>query len=108
MLNPRSALVQFNLANLLEERGRLDQARDHYVEAIRLDSAYPDPHFNLALVYERLGKHGKACEQWRAYLRLDPQSRWSAYARSKLEQVPLKVVAGGKAANETTNNKASQ
>jgi tetratricopeptide (TPR) repeat protein len=91
-LNPRSALVQFNLANLLEEKGQLEPARDHYEQAIRLDPAYPDPHFNLALVYERLSKHGKACEQWRSYLRLDPQSRWAAYARSKLEQIPLRVV----------------
>jgi tetratricopeptide (TPR) repeat protein len=92
VLNPRSALVHFNLANLLEEQGQLEAARDHYEKAIELDPIYSDPRFNLALIYERLGRHGKACQQWRGYLRLDPDSRWGAYARQKLEQISLRVV----------------
>jgi tetratricopeptide (TPR) repeat protein len=93
VLNPRSALVHFNLANLLEEMGQLEAARDHYQQAIELDPSYPDPCFNLALIYERLGRHGKACEQWRGYLRLDRDSRWAAYAREKLERIPLRLVS---------------
>ena len=92
-LNPRSALVHFNLANLLEERGQLATARDHYEQAIVLDPQYPDPRFNLALIYDRIGRHGKACEQWRGYLQLDPDSRWAAYARQKLAQIPLRLVS---------------
>lgn len=99
-LNPGSALVHFNLGNLLEERDQADAARSHYDEAIRLDPAYPDPCFNLALLYERMGRHGKACQQWRAYLRLDSESRWSAYARQKLQQIPLRVISSSKSHNE--------
>ena len=99
-LNPSSALVHFNLGNLLEEQGHLDAAQNHYEEAIRLDPAYPDPRFNLALVFEQLGRHGKACQQWRWYLRLDSESRWAAYARQRLEQVPLRVVSSARPQNE--------
>ena len=99
-LNPSSALVHFNLGNLLEEQGHLDAAPNHYEEAIRLDPAYPDPRFNLALVFEQLGRHGKACQQWRWYLRLDSESRWAAYARQRLEQVPLRVVSSARPQNE--------
>ncbi|MBI2819217.1 MAG: tetratricopeptide repeat protein [Acidobacteria bacterium] len=99
-LNPGSALVHFNLGNLLEEQNQLERARSHYEEAVRLDPKYPDPRFNLALVLERLGRHGKACQQWRAYLRLDSNSRWAAYARQKLEQIPLRVVPPAKPHNE--------
>jgi len=99
-LSPSSALVHFNLGNLLEEQDQMDSARGHYDEAIRLDPAYPDPCFNLALLFERMGRHGKACQQWRAYLRLDSESRWSAYARQKLQQIPLRVISSSKPHNE--------
>ena len=103
-LSPGSALVHFNLGNLLEEQGKLEEARAHYEEAVRLDPAYPDPRFNLALVFEKLGRHGKASQQWRAYLKLDSESRWAAYARQQLEQVPLRLVPQPRSSPETPAN----
>jgi tetratricopeptide (TPR) repeat protein len=85
-------LVHFNLGNLLEEKGVLDGAKEQYEEAIRLDPEYPDPRFNLAMIFEKLGRHGRACEQWRSYLKLDSESRWAEYAKQKLAQIPLRVV----------------
>ena len=72
-------------------------------EAVRLDPGYPDAHYNLALVYEKLGLHGKARQQWRSYLKLDSRSHWSLYARQQLEKTPLRLVRRKKSPEEDSN-----
>jgi hypothetical protein len=36
------------------------------------DSHYPDAHYNLAFVCEKLGADAEAQQHWEAYVRLDP------------------------------------
>jgi tetratricopeptide (TPR) repeat protein len=91
-INPRSALAHFNMGNLADESGEPLRAIEHYEKAITLDTNYPDPRYNLALVYEKLGRHGQAWKNWKAYLKLDPDSKWAALARNRLAQQPWTVV----------------
>ncbi len=91
-IDPGYGLIHFNLGNVADEKNQLEKARQHYEDAVRRDPSYPDPHYNLALVYEKLGLHGKARQQWLAYLKLDRQSQWAAYAKQQVDRTPLKIV----------------
>jgi tetratricopeptide (TPR) repeat protein len=76
--------ANFNLANLLEEDGRDQDALRHYRIAMKSDPMYPDLHINLALLYEKLGSPLEACRHWRSYLRLDGSGAWADVARQRL------------------------
>jgi tetratricopeptide (TPR) repeat protein len=76
--------ANFNLANLLEEDGRDQDALRHYHVAMESDPMYPDLHINLALLYEKLGSPMEACRHWRSYLRLDGSGAWADVARQRL------------------------
>jgi tetratricopeptide (TPR) repeat protein len=43
--------------------------------------------FNLAIVYERLGKTDQAEAQWNQYMRLEPNGSWKDEAKAKLEGI---------------------
>jgi hypothetical protein len=43
--------------------------------------------FNLALIYERMGRATQAEMQWKTYLRIESDPAWSREATSKLEEV---------------------
>ena len=77
---------------MFDERGDLPGARRNYEQALRLAPGYADAHYNLALLYEKLGMRAKSGPHWRAYLKLDPSSPWASYARQQLARGPLQVV----------------
>jgi tetratricopeptide (TPR) repeat protein len=62
----------FNLSHALDAVSRHEDARDALETALRLDEAFADARFNLALAYERLGETGKAYRQWREFLKRHP------------------------------------
>lgn len=57
----------FNLGLALEDVGRLRAAADAYQAALMADPAFPDAHYNLARVYERLGDRVSALRCLRTY-----------------------------------------
>jgi Tfp pilus assembly protein PilF len=83
-------LAHFNLGSVLEEVGRLEAARLHLRNAVRLDPGYPDAHYNLAFVCEKLGAQNEAHRHWQAYITLDPASPWCGYARQRLASAKMK------------------
>src|SRR6267378_1015001 len=62
----------------------VEAARQHLRQAVRLDPAYPDAHYNLAFVCEKLDADAEARQHWEAYVRLDPAGPWCNYARQRL------------------------
>jgi tetratricopeptide (TPR) repeat protein len=70
--NPAAWMPQSNLANLLVEQGRLEEAVSHYQEAIRLAPSYPEIHFNLADALAKMKRLPEAIGQYEAALRLNP------------------------------------
>src|SRR6185312_7605232 len=85
-LDPNYALAHFNLGNVLDETGRLEEAIAAYNEAVRLAPGYADAHYNLALAYQRRGERRRAVPHWQQYLGLDRKSPWAAHARNQLKQ----------------------
>lgn len=72
----KDALLSFNLAVLLEDLERETEAAMMYREALALDPALADAHFNLARLHERARRPKDALRHLLAYRRLmDEQER---------------------------------
>jgi tetratricopeptide (TPR) repeat protein len=64
-----SALLSFNLAILLEDLDREEEAAGAYREALAQDPYFPDAHFNLSRLYERAKLPREALQHLLAYRR---------------------------------------
>ncbi len=64
------AILSFNLAVLLEDFERMDEAMTEYRHALALDPCFADAHFNLARLHERAGHPKDALRHLLAYRRL--------------------------------------
>lgn len=64
-----SALLSFNLAILLEDLDREEEAAAAYREALAHDPYFPDAHFNLSRLYERANLPREALQHLLAYRR---------------------------------------
>lgn len=61
-----------NLGTALAEQGRIDEAIDHWLEAIRLKSDYETPYNNLGLAYEKQDRFEEAIRHYSKALRINP------------------------------------
>ena len=83
----RYALAYFDLGNVLDETGRVQEAIQTYKTALQLAPTYADAHYNLALAFEKLKEPRRALPHWRAYVRLDTTSAWSIHARNQIQRI---------------------
>jgi len=95
-VDPRYALAYFDLGNVLDETGRLQEAINAYHAAIALAPTYADAHYNLALAYEKSRRPRKALTHWQAYTKLDSVGPWALHARNQIRKIlaadTLKIV----------------
>jgi tetratricopeptide (TPR) repeat protein len=63
--NPDAWIAHNNLGNLLHARGELDQAADHYLQALRIKPDFTDAHHNIALVLRSQGRPSEAIKHFR-------------------------------------------
>jgi len=89
-------LAYFDLGNVLDETGRVQEAILTYKIALQLAPTYADAHYNLALAFEKLKQPRKALPHWRSYIKLDTSSPWAIHARNQIQRIlqseGLKVV----------------
>lgn len=64
------SLLLFNLAVLLDDRGRKTSAIEVYEAALRVDPSLADAHYNVSLIYEALGKPRDAIRHMAQYRKL--------------------------------------
>ena len=64
------AILYFNLAVLLEERSRVREAMQAYEAALRVDPQMSDAHYNLSLIFRRIGRAKDALRHMGEYRRL--------------------------------------
>jgi tetratricopeptide (TPR) repeat protein len=64
------ALLLFNLGVLLEDMNRKTAAAEAYVAALREDPSLEDAHYNLALLYRKLGRPRDAIRHLAQYRKL--------------------------------------
>jgi tetratricopeptide (TPR) repeat protein len=86
-----SALLSFNLARLLEDLNRDEEAVQAYRHALALDPTLHDAHFNLSRLHERAARPREAHRHTLAYLRSVPfQNNLALGARRLAEaEIPL-------------------
>lgn len=63
-------LLLYNLGVLLEDMGRRNDAVEAYEKALRGDPRMADCHYNLALLYKKLGRPKQALRHMAQYRRL--------------------------------------
>ena len=85
--DPGYVLAYFDLGNVLDELERPDESITAYCKAVALAPRYADAHYNLALAYERKGKHRPALRHWQAYVRLDNRGPWAEHARGQIRKL---------------------
>ena len=61
--------------------GRYREAQGCYRDALKLNPAYADAHFYLAVTLEKSGQSQEARAHWRAYQQLAPNGEWVELAR---------------------------
>ena len=75
----------FNLADMLDDSGRCEEALQCLRTAIECAPHFADAHYNLAVCCERAGLLAEAKDHWTEYVRLDPASEWATFARRRVE-----------------------
>ena len=84
----KSARVYNNLAMVLADQKRCNQAVEYYQKAIRLYDVYPQSHHNMARCYEEMGMLNEAANEYFNALLIDPNF---LYSHTKLPNVLLKL-----------------
>ena len=72
--DPKSPQLNYLVGLALVEGDHPADAVPALQESMRLDSQVIKPHLMLAYVYDQMGKHAEAEEQWRQALAIDPKS----------------------------------
>lgn len=68
---PESAKTWNNLAMAEADKGRFQEAAEHYLMAIKISDVYPQAHHNLANVYAAIGEYDLAEKEYRRSLEMD-------------------------------------
>jgi tetratricopeptide (TPR) repeat protein len=92
--DPRFAEAWYNLADILDDKGRVKDAVNCLRRALEAAPDYADAAFNLATLLQRLERHAEAADYWRRYLRADNDSPWAARARRALKYCEMVGRAG--------------
>jgi len=69
----------------------LTKAIEYYRQAISIDPRQAEAWFNRALCYEHLAIYTKAKEDWKQYLKIDPDSEWAKEAKERLKNLETKA-----------------
>jgi len=72
--NPTCWLAHNNLGVVMETEGRIDEAFDHYTQAVRWKPDYVEAHINLGNAWRTRGKLDAAVGEYTEALRLQPTS----------------------------------
>jgi len=82
-LDPRNPYALNALGNVYLINGWLREAANQYVLAVELKPDEPEPLYNAAITFERLGRHDKAVEYYNKFVALNPEGYDDALERAK-------------------------
>jgi tetratricopeptide (TPR) repeat protein len=71
-LQPTLAEAHHNLGVTLADQSHIDEAIEHYTEALRLRPCYVTAHYNLGVALVKQGQLAEARQHFVEVLRLDP------------------------------------
>ena len=85
-IDPRYVAAFNNLGVVQEALGYSDRALESYVHAIAL-GGYDQAHYNLAVLYEKLGDVENAIKEFETYVSLQPDTLFAQSARTQLKKL---------------------
>jgi len=71
---PESSGAHYNLALLVEARGKSDEAEQHYRQALEINPAYMRAHNNLGVMLAKQNRLAEAIEHYNKVVKIDPSS----------------------------------
>ncbi len=86
-INPKDSEILFNLGNLYNAENKLEEARNKYLEAIQLRPGFAEAHYNLGLIFSKLGDNPKAVIHLEKYLQLSPNARNAETIRAYMQKL---------------------
>lgn len=86
-LQPNNCKILFNLGNLYDDFNDFATALTYFKKAIQEHPLYADAHFNIAVVYEKIGMKQDAKKHWQMYLKVDSYGEWAEVAREHLMEM---------------------
>jgi tetratricopeptide (TPR) repeat protein len=84
--NPTAWMAHNNLANLLRDAGRLDEAADHYLQALAVKPDFAMAASNLGIVRKLQGRLDEAAACYEQAIRLDPDYAPALYNLGNLRR----------------------
>lgn len=73
-LNIEKTTLQYNMGVLYMQMGKLEEAKQCFLQVIMLNPVDDPAHYNLGIIYERLGEFEKAISHYRRYIKLNPSA----------------------------------
>jgi tetratricopeptide (TPR) repeat protein len=101
-LNPRAALLHYNLAVSLRRAGKQPEAKAAVEKALQCDPAHPSSHMVLGAIYQIMGYRVPAILAYSRFLVLEPESPRSAQVLPALQGLLTQGVGKGKQPNDIT------
>jgi len=86
-INPKDSEVLFNLGNLYNNQNKLPLARDKYLEAIQVRPDFAEAHYNLGLIFSKLGNNAQAVTHLEKFLQLSPNARNAETIRAYVQKL---------------------
>jgi tetratricopeptide (TPR) repeat protein len=86
-INPKDSEVLFNLGNLYNAENKLQEARNKYLEAIQARPGFAEAHYNLGLIFSKLGDNAQAVTHLEKYLQLSPNARNAETIRTYMQKL---------------------
>jgi tetratricopeptide (TPR) repeat protein len=85
-----NAVWAYNLAELVNARGAVEEAIVDYGMAVQSDPGWSDPFYKLGLAHIKAGDKAKAAESFRAFLKIEPRSSRAREVRGILKDLEKK------------------
>jgi len=86
-IDPRYALAYFDLGNVLNETGRVEEAITTYKAAIQLAPTYADAHYNIALAYEKMRRAAQSPPALALLRKARHHGPWTVHARHQIQRI---------------------
>ncbi len=77
LIYAQDAQTYYKQAYIYFTQENYTKAEELYQKAIELDPDYEDAHYWLGKVYRQIGDYGKALEQWKRVLQINPQNPYA-------------------------------
>ena len=86
-LKLNNAIAANGLGIIYYAKNEIDKAIEFLLLAKKSDPQFLEARYNLAFLYQQIGKYQEARKEWQEYLKMDSYSEWADNARDMLKKI---------------------